>query len=221
MKPTVVFDLDGTLADTSGDLLAAANACFRDLGLGDILVHPQDATTALHGGRAMLTKGFNRIGWTDMDEVDRQYQNLLDAYCQNISRYTRFYSGALDAVHTMQADGYSCPICTNKPEGLARQLLTYLDALDVFSVLIGADTLPVRKPNPDPFWAAVDQGGGDRARSVMVGDSATDQKTARHAGVPFILVDMGPMPLEDPDLECDAKTDSFAEIPTLVRQLIG
>ena len=52
MAGTVVFDLDGTLADTSGDLLAAANACFRDLGLGD-LVGPEDAGTALKGGKAM------------------------------------------------------------------------------------------------------------------------------------------------------------------------
>ena len=54
---TVVFDLDGTLADTSGDLIAAANACFRDMGEGDVLDAKTDASTALKGGRAMLRLG--------------------------------------------------------------------------------------------------------------------------------------------------------------------
>ena len=74
---TIVFDLDGTLADTSGDLLAAANACFRDLGHGDVLL-PSDAGTALRGGRAMLRLGMGRIGRAgDEAEIDRQYPRLL------------------------------------------------------------------------------------------------------------------------------------------------
>ena len=59
---TVVFDLDGTLADTSGDLIAAANACFRAMGAGDQLSAETDAGTALRGGRAMLRLGLERLG---------------------------------------------------------------------------------------------------------------------------------------------------------------
>ena len=80
LKPCVVFDLDGTLADTSGDLLKAANSCFRGLGLGDLLQAPQDSGIALRGGRAMLSAGFERAGWADMSEIDRQYPILLQAY---------------------------------------------------------------------------------------------------------------------------------------------
>jgi len=68
---SVIFDLDGTLADTSGDLLAAANACFRGLGLGD-LIGPADAGTALKGGRAMLRLGFSRVAGFGEAEVDAQ-----------------------------------------------------------------------------------------------------------------------------------------------------
>ena len=78
---TVVFDLDGTLADTSGDLIAAANACFRDMGEGDVLDVATDAGTALKGGRAMLTLGMQRLGRAqDNAAIDRYYPFLLDAY---------------------------------------------------------------------------------------------------------------------------------------------
>ena len=221
LKPCVVFDLDGTLADTSQDLLDAANVCFSDLGLGELLKHPDDSKIALQGGRAMLTAGFQRAAWRDLAEVDRQYPVLLEAYSNNIASNTKFYPGALAAVAAMRQAGYAVAICTNKPEGLAVELLSALRSTDTFDSLIGADTLPVRKPNPAPFWAAVDRAGGDRKRCCLIGDTVTDYTTAVNAGVPSILVTFGPAGEDMTLLGPDALLENFEDLPSLVSTLIG
>ena len=217
---TVVFDLDGTLADTSGDLINAANACFRDMGLGDLLHHGQDAATAVRGGRAMLTLGFDRAGVTDAAEIDRQYPKLLTAYAGDLSTHTVFYDGAMEAVEDLRAAGCRVAICTNKPEALAVQLMTDLGALSQFDALIGADTLPVRKPDPAPYIAAVERAGGTVARSLMVGDTITDHTTARAVGVPSVLVAFGPKGQEIADLNPDALLHHYRDLTPLVHTLI-
>ncbi|MEO0702386.1 MAG: HAD-IA family hydrolase [Pseudomonadota bacterium] len=218
---TVIFDLDGTLADTSGDLIAAANACFRDLGHGDLLDPVADAGTAFRGGRAMLTLGFSRLGVEDAGEVDAQYPRLLAAYGAAIDLHTRLYPGAVDAVKHLIAEGYAVGICTNKPEALAHTLLERLGVRDLFGALVGADTLPVRKPDSAPYVAAVERAGGVVGQSVLIGDTVTDRNTAQAAGVPVVLVTFGPDGDGVAALEPDAVLAHFDELPRVVKELIG
>lgn len=209
---TAIFDLDGTLADTSADLLAAANVCFRGLGHGDPL-GPGDALTAFAGGRAMLRLGFSRVrpDWTERD-IDGQYPVLLAAYASDIDRHTTLYPGVLPALLMLNAMGWTCGICTNKPEGLAVALVTRLGIMGQFDSLIGADTLPVRKPDAAPYVEAVRRAGGALARSVLVGDTVTDRDTARAAGVPVVLVTFGPGGRSVADLAPDALLDHFDDL---------
>jgi len=216
---TVIFDLDGTLADTSRDLVAAANACFRDLGLGDLLDPVADAGTALRGGRAMLTLGFGRVQGFGEDEVARQYPLLLAAYGRDIDRHTVMYPGAMDAVARLRAAGYRVGICTNKPEGLAQELLIRLGVRDAFHALVGADTLAVRKPDPLALMAAVERAGGDIRRACLVGDTATDHRTARAAGVPSVLVTFGPGAQAVRELMPDALLQHFDDLDAVVAGL--
>jgi phosphoglycolate phosphatase len=218
---TVIFDLDGTLADTSRDLINAANACFRALGLGDVLDHATDAPTALRGGRAMLTLGFARTGSHGADEIDRQYPRLLEAYRDDIDSYTVLYPGAMNAVHLLKSAGYAVGICTNKPAGLAETLMTRLGVRGDFAALVGADTLPVRKPDPAPYLAAVRQAGGDPGRSLLVGDTETDFKTARAAGVPVILVTFGPLGPAVAEMQPDGLIGHYDDLGGEVQRLIG
>ncbi|SFR54675.1 HAD-IA family hydrolase [Litoreibacter janthinus] len=219
---TVIFDLDGTLADTSGDLLAAANVCFRALGHGDVLTTATDAGTAVKGVRAMLTLGFDRLGidYSSAD-IDANFPVVIDAYARDIARYTTLYPGAREAVSRLRDNGYKVGICTNKPEGLAEQLMAELDFRDVFHSLVGADTLPVRKPDPKPFVEAVMRAGGDPSRAVLVGDTQTDRDTSTNAGAPSILVTFGPGGREVVALKPEALIDHFDDLDAIVARLIA
>jgi haloacid dehalogenase superfamily, subfamily IA, variant 3 with third motif having DD or ED/haloacid dehalogenase superfamily, subfamily IA, variant 1 with third motif having Dx(3-4)D or Dx(3-4)E len=216
---TVVFDLDGTLADTSGDLIAAANACFRARGLGDLLDPQADALTAFHGGRAMLRLGSGRAGLPD-DLVEEDFPKLLDFYAEHICRHTTLYPGALAAVEALRAQGFRTAICTNKPEWHARRLVADLGIGDLFGALIGADTLPVRKPDPVPYRAAVEGAGGTVPRSFLIGDTATDRETARNAGVASVLVTFGPEGRDIARLAPEALLNYYAELPELAERLL-
>lgn len=222
MMKTVIFDLDGTLADTSGDLIAAANACFALMGAGDVLHPVKDAGTALRGGRAMLRLGMGRIGKDeDEAEVDRYYPILLEAYSGAIDIHTVLYPGAMEAVARLSGDGYAVGICTNKPAVLAETLMARLGVRDAFASLIGADTLSVRKPDPAPLVEAVRRAGGDPARALLVGDTVTDRETARAAGMPSVLVTFGPGAENVAGLQPEGLIAHFDELHAMVKQLIG
>ncbi|MXQ07792.1 HAD-IA family hydrolase [Alphaproteobacteria bacterium GH1-50] len=218
---TVIFDLDGTLADTSGDLIAAANATFEHMGLGPLLDPQADKLTAFHGARAMLRLGFSRIEGGGEDDVEAGYPFLLDHYAANINNLTVLYPGARDTVEALLGQGYKVGICTNKPVEMADDLMRRLDMRDLFAGFVGAGTLSVSKPDPAPYRLAVEQSGGAVEQSLIVGDTATDAKTARAVGVPAVLVGFGPEGDEVGRHGADAVIPDFPALPDTVARLIG
>lgn len=218
---TVIFDLDGTLADTSRDLINAANVCFRELGLGDVLDPMTDGWVGMQGGKAMLREGFRRTASHGDAEIERQYPRLLEAYSEALDHYSVLFPGVEIAVEALARQGYRVGICTNKPEALAERLMVSLGVRDMFGALVGADTLPVRKPDPAPLRETIRRVGGDPARAVLVGDTATDRDTARAAGVASILVTFGPLGAAVRDLMPNALLEDYSELPEVVSGLIG
>lgn len=220
MTGTVVFDLDGTLADTAADLIAAANACFESRGLGCLLDPATDAGIAFHGGRAMLRAGYGRIppdALLPPDAEDVDFPRLLSFYDDAIATHTRLYDDAEPALDALAAAGLRLAICTNKPAALAEKLLAALGVRDRFAAMIGADSLPQRKPDPAPYRAAVERAGGSVARSFLLGDTETDVRTARAAGVRVALVGFGPEGGGIARLNPDAILDGFGALPGLAR----
>ncbi|SIS74707.1 HAD hydrolase-like protein [Phaeovulum vinaykumarii] len=219
---TIIYDLDGTLADTSGDLLAAANACLAARGLA-VRLDEGDTLVAFHGGRAMLRTAFARAGLSEAEAaplIEQDYPRLLEHYGANIDRHSRLYPGAEAALQAMAAAGWVQAVCTNKPEGLARVLLDKLGVAHHFRALIGADTLAVRKPDPLAYTECVARAGGELGRSFLLGDTETDRRTAQAAGVPCALVAFGPEGAGIARLAPEAMLDHYDGLAELAETLV-
>lgn len=223
-RGTVVFDLDGTLADTAGDLIAAANATFADRGLPVTLDPRADAPAAFRGGRAMLRAGYARIPADRLlppGAEDEDFPRLLDYYARNVAVHTTLYPGAEAALEALAAAGYALALCTNKPARLTEDLLAALGLRHRFAAVTCADTLPVRKPDPRPYRHAVAGAGGTVARSFLVGDTLTDLDCARAAGVRVALVGFGPEGEGITRLSPDAVLAHFDDLPELAARWLG
>ena len=218
-----IFDLDGTLADTSADLLAAANAALGPQGL-PLLDLAEDRSFAGRGGRSMIRRSLAKDG-RDPEAAentvltDRLYPVLLEAYAQSISVHTRLYDGLEACLDRLVAQGWRIGVCTNKPERLARQLLTDLGCLDRFGALLGADTLPVHKPDPEHMIETCRRIGADPTQSVMIGDTLTDLATARNAGRPCVLTTFGFAADPVETLGPDAIISHYDDLPDLLKEL--
>jgi phosphoglycolate phosphatase len=184
----VAFDLDGTLADTSPDIASALNRTLEHLGRP--AVDPKRARYLIGGGaKALLRRALATSGEAPDELVEKAYPLYLDFYAGNICEGTACFPALDDAMDELLARGAKLAICTNKPERLTHLLVEALGWKDRFSVIVGGDTLPTRKPDPAMLHAAVERAGGGRA--VLVGDSMIDAETARAAGIPFVAVSFG------------------------------
>jgi len=212
----VVFDLDGTLADTAPDLAAALNHALAHFGRPAIEAEMVRNMIG-HGSRALLRKGLAATGPVSEELVERGYGTFLDYYAAFICEGSRVYEGVDDCLDTLRAQGIRVAVCTNKPEALTHLLLDALGWQDRFDAIVGGDTLPLRKPDPAPLREAIARGGGGNA--VMIGDSITDADTARAAGVPFVAVSFGFSDRPVDALGADAVVDHFDDLIPALRRL--
>ena len=217
----VAFDLDGTLADTAPDLTAALNHTLDRLGYPGMAA---DTVRHLvgHGARALLRRALGKAhglpAGRDSLPSDPQVEALveqglpiyLDFYAANICAGTTLFPALDEALDGLSARGVKLAICTNKPERLTFLLLDALGWQDRFAAIVGADTLPVRKPDPLPLREAVARAGGGRA--AYVGDSITDAETARAAALPFVAVSFGFSDRPVEELCADVVIDSYGEL---------
>lgn len=201
---TIVFDLDGTLVETAPDLIRATNHVLGIAGLAP--VEPAAIRPSISfGGRAMIVRGLelHRAKLTDT-EIDGLLATFLDHYAANIAVESHAFAGLETALDTLADRGARLAVCTNKREGMSRLLLETLGLAGRFAAIAGRDTFAVHKPHPDHLTGAIRLAGGDPALAIMIGDSDTDIKTARAAGVPVIGVPFGytDVPMRDlgPDL---------------------
>jgi phosphoglycolate phosphatase len=191
IAPTIVYDLDGTLADTAEDLMATLNWLLAREGFAPLKVESAGSLLGA-GARALIKRGFAASGRSlDPQEMEALFADYLAYYSAHIVVHTRLYPGVDKALATFARAGWRQAVCTNKIEGLARLLIAKLGIAARFAFICGQDTFGIGKPDAAPLLKTIAASGGARERAIMVGDSATDIKTARAAGVPIIAVDFG------------------------------
>jgi phosphoglycolate phosphatase len=216
---TIVFDLDGTLVDTAPDLIGTLNVIFTQHGLPAVPL--ENARPLIGGGaRAMIERALAREGRTcSPADVDALYAPFVTHYAAHIADCSRSYPHVESALDRLAGEGHRLAVCTNKLEWLSRRLLETLELAGRFAAICGQDTFGVQKPDPEILRQTVQRAGGRLERAIMVGDSATDIRTAHAAGVPVIAVDFGYTDVPVAALRPDRVISSFAALPKVVADL--
>lgn len=191
MKPILVFDLDGTLADTAGDLVRSLNAVVEPEGL-----RPTTLAEARHmvgaGARALIQRAYaSQDKALDPETLERLFKAYLAYYEEHICEETRLFPGVVAALDRLSAKGFAFAVCTNKIEHPSRKLLAGLGIENRFGAICGQDTFAIAKPDPRLLTMTIGKAGASVDDAVMIGDSGTDIATAKAVGIPVIAVDFG------------------------------
>jgi phosphoglycolate phosphatase len=191
----LMFDLDGTLVDSVPDLAAAIQLMLEDLKLPGV-----DETLVkmwVGNGSAMLVRRAlaYRLDFKvqDIDEklFSRAHELFFHHYRQCNGRGSGLFPGVLDTLEKLQADGLKMAVVTNKPAEFTSQLLIHLAIDRFFPWVISGDTLPRKKPHPEPLLHCAEQAGVLPEECLMVGDSMTDAGAAQAAGIDCVCVSYG------------------------------
>jgi 2-phosphoglycolate phosphatase len=185
----VLFDLDGTLLDTAPDLGAAANHVLAQIGkapLSDVVIRQ----TASDGALALIKAGLSETEQAEHD-LSALRQQFLAHYAQHLYVGTRPYDGIVELIDWLNSNSTPWGIVTNKPAFLTTPLLELVTELPRCAVAVSADTLPLRKPHPEPLWHACKQIGIAAKECLYVGDHIRDIEAGRNAGMATAIAAWG------------------------------
>ena len=220
LPPIAVFDLDGTLAETAGDLIGTLNVILAREGHAPLpLEQARDLLGA--GARALIQRGFAAAGAPlSPEHLETLFEDFLEHYGAHLTDHSHLFPGVVAALDRLEADGFVLAVCTNKVEAHAVALLEALGVRGRFPVVVGKDTFAFSKPDPRHITATVARAGGDPDRAVMVGDSRADVAAAKAAGIPVVGVTFGYTPVPMRDLAPDWVIDHFDELWAAVAALV-
>lgn len=209
----LVFDLDGTLIDSAPDIAAAVNALFAELGLPAIEV-PQIRRMIGDGAPMLLERALLhvRAGHRATDLMGR----FSEHYGENAVKLTTLYPDVAETLRAFRAAGCRLGVCTNKPLAPTRAVLAAFGLDSLIEAVIGGDSLPQRKPQPEPLLAVIAALGGGPDDAVMIGDSAVDLACAAAAGVPAVIIPSG---YGMAKVQAQVTADGFADLPTVLARL--
>ncbi len=183
---TVLFDLDGTLADTAPDLANALNHVLINHNY-EPLPYETIRPIVSHGGMALVTLGFGE----EHPEFDTFYKELLDHYQANIANETTLFPGMNELLLELEKNNISWGVVTNKPAWLTDPLIKALNLTSRAATVVSGDTLEERKPHPAPLLHACEQAGSKADECLYIGDAERDIEAGNRAGMISIVALFG------------------------------
>ena len=195
-KLTILFDLDGTLADTAPDLMMAHNHVMKKFGHNtksiDEIKEYVGKGAAVMIGRSIwgeARKELSKI--TDKKMKEKMVEEFLLFYKKNIVVKSKLINVVYEFLKWAKSNNISMGVCTNKQENLAVDFLKKIKIYDFFEYVAGRNTFDYCKPDPRHLTSIIEIMGGDIKKSLMIGDSENDADAAKSAGIPMILLEDG------------------------------
>ncbi len=187
----IIWDLDGTLIDSSEDIANGGNFMLKTLGLKE----KSRAEIAECVGKGVQNLVLGLLGKEHEDKFDQALKILKKRYSEHLLDHTKLYPGILDTLEHFKNKKQA--VITNKPEGFSRTILKGLGIEKYFSILIGGDTVRTKKPSPEGVFKVLADLKIPAERAVLIGDSSIDIETARNAKIPICAVTYGFGKLEE------------------------
>ncbi len=212
----IVFDLDGTLIDSAGDIHAALN---QMLALtGNVQLDLKTVTRFIGKGSENLVRSVVDICDlpSDTNSQKKYLTDFLNIYTTTSFNLTTVFEGVYDALEMFQRDGIQLGLCTNKPERSTKVVLEHFGLTSYFDSIVSGDRLPSHKPNPAMLSLVMSELSVESC--LFVGDSEVDVATAKAANVPMALFTKGYRQASVEDLAPEFHFDSYAMLSNIVVQ---
>jgi phosphoglycolate phosphatase len=193
----LIFDLDGTLIDSSLDIGISMNATLRHLNRPAL--DQRTINSHVGDGAGMLVK--RALGESaSADEVDEALRLFIEYYRQHALEHTKLYPGIRQVLDELRLGGHALSILTNKPVRISQDIVAALGLSDYFFRVYGGDSLPEKKPHPIGIETLLSEAATSPKQALMIGDSDVDVRTARNARIQVCGVTWGlkPESLRDP-----------------------
>ena len=224
-KLTILFDLDGTLVDTAPDLINAHNHVMEKFGYKS--KSDEEIKSLIgKGAGAMISRSLWKSAKIELKKIkekeikDKMVIEFVDYYGKNILVKSKLINGVKEFLEWCKENKISMGVCTNKQEHLANDLLKKIGINDFFEYVAGCDTFDYCKPDARHLISVIEILNGDLKKSIMIGDSEVDAKSAENAMLPFIVLKDGYTNVKTSQMKYDHIIKDFNGLNKIIQKYL-